>query len=158
MIRPFAAFPALLAFLGLLFVAGPALAAADGLVMKKSAHSVEATLDRLQAALESKGLTIFARVDHGAGAESAGLDLAPTQLLIFGNPKLGTPLMQAGRSVAIDLPQKALAFEDADGQVWLAYNDPTYLARRHDLEGVDDVLAKIAGALETFSGKAVEGE
>lgn len=154
--RPRASLPAVVALFCLFLVGNPAFAEAEGLVMKKSAHSVGNTLDRLQSVLESKGLTIFTRVDHGGGAEAAGLELGPTQLLIFGNPKLGTPLMQAERSVAIELPQKAVAYEDANGQVWLVYNDPRYLARRHGLEGVDDVLAKIAQALDAFSEEAVK--
>ncbi len=128
--------------------------AADGLVVKPSNHSVEETIDRLQAALEEKGLTIFARVDHQAGAEAAGLDLPPTQLLIFGNPKLGTPLMTAAPTTAIDLPQKALAYEDADGQVHLVYNDIGYLQARHGIEGRDEVIGKIRGALGNFTDAA----
>jgi len=130
--------------------------AADGVVVKKSNHSVGETIDRLAAVLTAKGLTIFARVDHEAGAGKAGLDLRPTVVLIFGNPKLGTPLMQAAPSTAIDLPQKALAYEDEAGDVYLLYNDPAYLAARHGIAGRDAVLKKIAGALDKFTDAAVE--
>jgi len=139
-------------------VAAPAHAGsgADGLIEMKSQHSVETTLDRLAEMLESKGLTVFARVDHRENARGADLDLPPTQVLIFGNPKLGTPLMQAQRSVAIDLPQKALAYEDAEGQVWLAYNDPVHLAERHGITSREKIREKIAGALRTFAEKATQ--
>jgi uncharacterized protein (DUF302 family) len=130
--------------------------AAEGLVVKPSNYSVQETLDRLQAALEEKGLKIFGRVDHQAGAEGAGLELRPTQVLIFGNPKLGTPLMTSAQTVAIDLPQKALAYEDENGQVHLVYNDVGYLQARHGVEGRDEVLAKIRGALNNFTDAAVK--
>jgi uncharacterized protein (DUF302 family) len=129
---------------------------ADGVVVKKSNHSVGETIDRLEAILTGKGLTVFARIDHQAGADKAGLDLRPTTLLIFGNPKLGTPLMQSAPTAAIDLPQKALAYEDAAGDVYLLYNDPAYLAARHGIAGRDAVLNKIAGALDKFTDAAVE--
>jgi uncharacterized protein (DUF302 family) len=129
---------------------------ADGVVVKKSNHPVGETIDRLAAILTAKGLTIVARIDHAAGASKAGLDLRPTAVLIFGNPKLGTPLMQAAPTVAIDLPQKALAYEDAAGDVYLLYNDPAYLAARHGIAGRDAVLKKIAGALDRFTDAAVE--
>ncbi len=137
-------------------LAAPAQAGPDGLIMKRSQHSVGETLDRLETALKAKGLTIFARVDHAAGAAKADLDLPPTQLLIFGNPRLGTPLMQSNRTVAIDLPQKALAFEDAEGQVWLAYNDPEHLAARHDITDRQAIRDKIAKALDAFTDKATQ--
>ncbi len=141
-----------------LALAAPAHAEGDGMITMKSEHGVAATLDRLAEVLKANGLTVFARVDHRANAKGADLDLPPTQVLIFGNPKLGTPLMQAGRSVAIDLPQKALAYEDGDGRVWLAYNDPAYLAQRHGITGRTKVRGKIAGALETMMTKAAQGE
>ncbi|MBQ0832626.1 DUF302 domain-containing protein [Marinobacter sp.] len=128
--------------------------AADGLIAVKSNHSVVATADKLEAVLNDKGMTIMNRINHGAGAESAGLELRPTELVIFGNPKVGTPLMQCVQSVAIDLPQKALIWEDENGQVWLGYNDPAYLKARHGIEGCDAVLAKVSGALATFAEAA----
>ena len=130
--------------------------AAEGLVVKPSNYSVAETIDRLAAALESKGLTIFARIDHQAGAAGADLELPPTQVLIFGNPKLGTPLMSAAPTTAIDLPQKALAYEDGSGKVYLAYNDIGYLQARHGIEGRDEVIAKIRGALGNFTDAATK--
>jgi len=130
--------------------------AAEGLVVKPSNYSVQETMDRLEAALTDKGLTIFGRVDHQAGAEKAGLELAPTQVLIFGNPKLGTPLMAGAPTTAIDLPQKALAYEDADGKVFLAYNDIGYLQARHGIEGPEKVIETIRGALGNFTDAATK--
>lgn len=130
--------------------------AAEGMIVKQSNHSAAETIDRLETALSEAGLTIFARIDHAAGAEGAGLSLRPTVVLIFGNPNLGTPLMNSAPTVAIDLPQKALAYEDENGDVFLAYNDPTYLAERHGLEGQEEVLARITGALGNFTDAAVE--
>ncbi len=130
--------------------------AAEGMIVKESNHSVTETIDRLESALSEAGLTIFARIDHAAGAESAGLSLRPTMVLIFGNPNLGTPLMNSAPTVAIDLPQKALAYEDENGDVFLAYNDPAYLAERHGLEGQDEVLARITGALGNFTDAATQ--
>lgn len=133
----------------------PAMAESDGMIRKQSAHGVYATIDRLKTILEEKGLTIFADIDHSAGAKRAGLELRPTRMLIFGNPKLGTPLMQASATAAIDLPQKAVAFRDEEGKVWLVYNDPAYLKSRHGIEGRDEVLKKITGALGNFTDAAV---
>ncbi len=128
--------------------------AGEGLIKVKSAHSVDDTANKLESVLKSKGMNVFGRVNHAAGAEKAGLELKPTEVVIFGNPKVGTPLMQCTRTVAIDLPQKALVWEDDDGQVWLAYNDPAYLAQRHGIEGCDEVLKKVSGALGKFAAAA----
>lgn len=128
--------------------------AADGLVTVKSSHDVATTMDKLQAVVESKGMTVFGRVDHTAGAAKADIELRPTQVLIFGNPKVGSPLMNCSQSIAIDLPQKALVWEDENGDVWLGYNDPTYLKSRHATEGCDEVFAKVTGALAKFSAAA----
>lgn len=133
-----------------------AAVAAEGLVVKPSNHSVSETIDRLQAILEEKGLKIFGRVDHQAGATGADLELRPTEVLLFGNPKLGTPLMTGSQTTAIDLPQKALAYEDEDGNVYLAYNDVGYLMWRHGIEGRDEVLNKIKGALGKFTDAATK--
>lgn len=130
--------------------------AAEGLVVKPSNHSVSETIDRLQAILEEKGLKIFGRVDHQAGAKAADLDLRPTEVLMFGNPKLGTPLMTSAQTVAIDLPQKALAYEDENGKVFLSYNDPGYLVARHGIKDRDEVLNKIRGALGKFTDAATK--
>jgi uncharacterized protein (DUF302 family) len=105
----------------------------DGLVRVESIHSVAETGDRLEDLLRNKGITVFTRIDHGAGATSVELDLRPTEVIIFGNPQVGTPLMQCNQAVGIDLPLKALIWQDGEGKVWLAYNDPEYLAIRHDL-------------------------
>jgi uncharacterized protein (DUF302 family) len=117
--------------------------AGDGIVSKESKYSVPETLDRVDALLQSKGIKIFVRVDHSGEAEKAGLKMPPTQLLIFGNPKGGTPVMLAAPTAAIDLPLKALAWQDADGKVWLSYNDPEYLKKRYGL--TDDQIKTIAG-------------
>ena len=127
-----------------------------GLVSVKSAHDVATTADKLETVLKSKGMNVFGRVNHAAGAEKAGLSLRPTEVVIFGNRKVGTPLMNCAQSVAIDLPQKALIWEDDAGQVWLAYNDPAYLAERHKIEGCDEVLKKVTGALANFAAAATK--
>src|ERR1700755_14165 len=105
----------------------------NGLVSVQSRVSAQETLDRILAALATRKLTVFARIDHAAGAASVGLPLRPTELVIFGNPKGGTALMQDRQSSAIDLPLKALIWEDADGKAWFTYNDPAWIAERHDL-------------------------
>lgn len=128
--------------------------AENGLISIKSAHDVPLTADRLEQKLKAKGMTVFARIDHASAAWEQSLKLRPTQLVIFGNPKVGTPLMQCAQSVAIDLPQKALIWEDAEGEVWLSYNDPAYLKQRHSISGCDEVLNKISNALATFANAA----
>ncbi|MBT8440062.1 MAG: DUF302 domain-containing protein [Gammaproteobacteria bacterium] len=128
----------------------------DGVVRVKSMHSVSVTIDKLESALKNKGMTIFKRVSHSAGAAKVGLELRPTELMIFGNPKVGSPLMQCQQLAALDLPQKALVYEDEKGQVWLAYNDPKYIANRHNVSGCDDVVNKIANALNNFSRAATQ--
>jgi uncharacterized protein (DUF302 family) len=115
----------------------------EGVISKPSKYSVQETLHRLETILESKGIKIFALVDHSGEAEKAGLKMPPTQLLIFGNPKGGTPVMLASPTAAIDLPWKALAWQDANGQVWLSYNDATYIQRRFGLS--DDVMKPLVG-------------
>ena len=144
-------------FLTLGLVAGLSAAAAqtstpevDGLVTRESPHDVAGTVARLEGALEANGLTVVATVDHSANAASAGLELPPTYLVIFGNPNAGTPLMQASRTIGIDLPQKMLVWEDA-GIVYVAYNDPAYLAERHGLEqggGITNIAAALSGLAE----------
>jgi len=123
------------------------------MIVKESARSVSETIDTLQAALEEKGIAIVGRVDHQANAKKAGLELPPTMLLIFGNPKLGTPLMQANRRIGIDLPMKALAWE-ADGKVYLAYTDPQELKDRHDIDDKDEIFDQMSKALGAFTDKA----
>jgi uncharacterized protein (DUF302 family) len=112
----------------------------NGIISQPSPYSVPETIDRLAAILQAKGITIFARIDQQAEAEKVGLNLCPTQLLLFGNPQAGTPLMVAEPTIALDLPLKALAWE-ADGKVWLSYNDPNYLKQRFSLS--DDLVKNI---------------
>lgn len=131
------------------------LAYADnGLVNVKSPYSVKKTADRLENVLKEKGMTVFTRINHSEGAKKVGMDLPATELIIFGNPKVGTPLMNCNRTVAIDLPQKALIWEDENGQVWLSYNDPQYLAKRHDLSECMEIIKKVEKALSNFSKAA----
>jgi uncharacterized protein (DUF302 family) len=129
---------------------------ANGIIKIKSTHSVTETINKLEAVLTNKGMTIFKRVNHTAGAEKAGLQLRPTELLIFGNPKVGTPLMLCSQTAALDLPQKALAYEDENGQVWLTYNDPTYMAKRHNTKDCDAAVQKVTNALAKFTKIATE--
>jgi uncharacterized protein (DUF302 family) len=117
--------------------------AGEGIISKESKYSVPETLDRVDALLRSKGIKIFVRVDHSGEAEKIGLKMPPTQLLIFGNPKGGTPVMLAAPTAAIDLPLKALAWQDGDGKVWLSYNDPEYLKKRYGLTA--EQIKTIAG-------------
>lgn len=128
----------------------------NGIITIKSSHNVSETIDTLEAVLTKKGMTIFKRVNHTAGAEKVGLTLRPTELLIFGNPKVGTPLMFCSQTAALDLPQKALAYEDEKGQVWLAYNDPAYMAQRHDIKGCAEAVQKVSNALAKFASVATE--
>jgi len=131
------------------------LAYADnGLIDVKSSYAVQKTADRLETALKAKGMTIFARINHSEGAKKAGIDLPATELIIFGNPKVGSPLMQCNRTVGIDLPQKALIWKDGNGQVWLSYNDPQYLAKRHGLSECVQVIQKVEKALSNFAKAA----
>lgn len=127
----------------------------NGLVTIASQHDVRETIDRLKADIEAKGMTVFARIDHAAGATAAGMALRPTELLIFGSAKAGTPLMQAQQAIGIDLPLKALAWEDATGTVWLTYNDPAWLAARHDIGATSTaVTTAMAGALKALTAQA----
>lgn len=143
----------LLTFTSLFFFV--TLASADnGLISIKSSHDVKGTADRLENTLREKGMTVFMRINHAEGAQRVGKKLRPTELLIFGNPKVGTPLMQCNQSAAIDLPQKALVWEDEVGQVWLSYNDPKYLANRHGIKECVDIIKKIEKALSNFANTA----
>ena len=124
----------------------------NGLITITSNHSVKETLDRLEASLRGNGVTVFARIDHAAGAASVDMTLPPTELIVFGQPQAGTPLMQARQSIGIDLPLKMLAWQDSNGKNWLAYNDIAWLAKRHGLgedlapavSGIAKALAKLA--------------
>jgi uncharacterized protein (DUF302 family) len=126
----------------------------NGIISIKSSHDVKTTVDRLDNILREKGMTVFIRINHAEGAQKVGKKLRPTELIIFGNPKVGTPLMQCGQSVAIDLPQKALIWQDESGQVWLSYNDPKYLASRHSIKECTEIIKKIEKALGNFARMA----
>jgi uncharacterized protein (DUF302 family) len=130
----------------------------DGLITVPSSHPAARTLDRLAAAVAAAGLQVFARIDHAAGAADSGLDLRPTQLLIFGQARGGTPLMQQAQTAGIDLPLKALAWTGADGQTWLSYNDPAWIAQRHQLgEASTAAVHALTGALAKLAAAATSG-
>lgn len=132
--------------------------AADGLVTSLSAFGPEETMNRFEAEVRARGMTVFAHIDHAAGATAAGLPLRPTDLLIFGAAKGGTPLMQAAQTIGIDLPLKALVWQDETGAIFLSYNDPAYLARRHGLgDGVKSVVEIMSTALKAIANKATTG-
>jgi len=122
----------------------------------KSTHSVGDTLNKLEEILVAKGMNVFARIDHAAAATKAGMELRPTELIIFGNPEIGTKLMNSSQSIAIDLPLKMLGWQDADGTVWLSYNNPEFLKNRHATEGCDQIFEKVAGALSNFAEAATQ--
>ena len=126
----------------------------DNYVTKKSPYSVDKTLDRLEKVLKSKGITIFTRVNHVGGAKRVGIPMNDTKLLIFGNPKMGTPLMNENIMMGLDLPMKALAWKDAKGQVWLSYLKPSVLQQRHSLK-TQAIINKMTGALNKFTSAAV---
>ena len=128
--------------------------AADGLVSVKSTRSAKETMDRLDDAVKQRGLVVFARIDHAAGATKIGKTLRPTEVLIFGNPQGGTPFMECAQTVGIDLPLKALVWQDASGQVWLGYNDPAYLAQRHAVPDCA-VAANLTKALSGIAAAVV---
>jgi uncharacterized protein (DUF302 family) len=129
--------------------------AADGLTTIRSSNGPAETMKRLAAEVRAKGMTVFAHVDHAAGAVQAGLSLRPTDLLIFGNAKGGTPLIQAVQTIGIDLPLKALVWQDASGTTWLSYNDPNWLAKRHGLgREADASVHAIAAALDSVAKAA----
>lgn len=128
--------------------------AADGLVALKSPHSPKVTMDRLEDIVKQRGLNVFARIDHAAGAARIGKTLRPTEVLIFGNPQGGTPFMECAQSVGIDLPLKALVWEDASSQAWLGYNDPAFLAKRHSVPDCP-VVENLRKALSGLAAAAV---
>jgi len=129
--------------------------AADGLIEVASTRNVSDTADRLVQQIEQRGLRVFSRIDHAAGAASIGASLRPTQLLIFGNPQGGTPFMQCAQTVGIDLPLKALVWEDESGRVWVGYNDPAFIASRHAVADCP-VAANMRRALDDIVAKALE--
>lgn len=129
--------------------------AVRGLTTIKSSHGPRDTMNRLEAAVKARSMTVFARIDHSAGAAAAGLSLNPTELLIFGNARGGTPLMQTAQTIGIDLPLKALVWQDASGSTWLSYNDPAWLAQRHGLSGTEVPIGNLTGALDAVAKAAV---
>jgi len=130
--------------------------AADGLTTLRSSYGPKDTMTRLEAEVKARGMTVFARIDHAAGAAGAGLSLRPTELLIFGNAKAGTPLMQTVQTTGIDLPLKALVWEDASGATWLSYNDPAWLAQRHEVAGeTETVIGMMSKALDAVAQAAI---
>ncbi|MGI1998462.1 DUF302 domain-containing protein [Shewanella frigidimarina] len=125
--------------------------AVESLITVESHYSAKETADRFESIIKDKGFTVFARIDHQKNAAGVNLTLKPTEVIIFGNPNIGTQLMQCNQLVAIDLPQKVLVSEDADNKVWLSYNNPQYIKQRHSITGCDEVINKISGALNTLS-------
>jgi uncharacterized protein (DUF302 family) len=131
--------------------------AAQGLTTIKSSHGPQETMNRLDAAVKAKGMTVFARIDHSVGASAVGLSLNPTEVLIFGNAKGGTPLMQSAQTIGIDLPLKALVWQDASGDTWLSYNDPAWLAKRHGLDGTEAPIGNLTATLDAVAKVAAVG-
>src|SRR5215471_5886717 len=128
----------------------------DGLISILSRFGPKETMDRLEAQVKAKGFVVFARIDHAAGAAAVGMSLRPTEVLIFGNARGGTPLMQAGQSIGIDLPLKALVHEDEAGKVWLSYNDRSWIAQRHGLSAaVAANVQAMASALDALAKQAI---
>jgi uncharacterized protein (DUF302 family) len=144
--------PALVVSLPILF-ATPTISAAgeDPLITKTSPHDVPTTVQRLEAAVNSRGATVVAKIDHAAAAEASGLSLRPTVLVLFGNPKLGTPLMQSEQTAGLDLPLRVLVWQDADGATQVGYTSPDLIATRHGITDRPEVVEKIAGALTAIA-------
>ena len=128
----------------------------NGMLNIQSPYSVKETTDKLETILIEKGMNIFNRVSHSEGAAAVGMPIRDTQILLFGNPKLGSVLMTCQQTVAIDLPQKALVWEDSSTNVWVSYNDPQYLKQRHGMVGCDEMIVKISAALPAMIKMAVE--
>src|SRR5213595_1709410 len=129
----------------------------EGLTSIRSRFSPKETMDRLEAEVRAKGMTVFARIDHAAGAAEVGLTLRPTELIIFGNARGGTPLMQSVQTVGIDLPLKALVWEDAGGETWLSYNEPAWIAERHGIINSQPIIGNLTAALKAFSTNVANG-
>ncbi|MCV3272592.1 DUF302 domain-containing protein [Roseobacter sinensis] len=143
---------------GLLGLATASTAWAADMIHKTSPHSVAETIDRLAAAVEGAGATVFARVDHAAGAANVEMELRPTQMLMFGNPKLGTPAMLDGQSAGLDLPLRVVAYEDAEGVVHVVYHDPASFAAAHDLPADAQYIQMMTGALDKLTTAATAAE
>ncbi|MEN8264458.1 MAG: DUF302 domain-containing protein [Nitrospirota bacterium] len=143
----------LLTIMLVLIMSAPAYAD-EGMINVESSFGVEETGDRLNNVLKEKGMTIFNRVKHSDAAKNVGVELRETELIIFGNPKVGSPLMKCKQSVAIDLPQKVLIWKDSEGKVWISYNNPGYLKKRHNISNCEEVISKIEKALAGISKAA----
>lgn len=141
------------AALAVLSVSG--IAKADTMITKTSPHSVAQTIDNLEAAVEGAGAKVFARIDHAAGAESVDMELRPTQMLMFGNPKLGTPAMQAAQTIGLDLPLRVLAYQAEDGSVVVTYQNPSAMAEAHGAKADAKVFKMMSGALNKLTDKAI---
>ena len=126
----------------------------EGLTTIASDFGPKETMDRLETEIRTKGMEVFARIDHAAGATEVGLSLRPTELIIFGNARGGTPLMQSEQTIGIDLPLKALVWEDAAGKTWISYNDPSWIARRHGVRNAEQLVSKIGTALSAMASKS----
>ena len=143
----------ILTILVVLIMSVPAYAV-EGMIDVKSSFGVKETGDRLENVLKEKGMTIFNRVKHSDAAKNVGVELRETELIIFGNPKVGSPLIKCEQSVAIDLPQKALIWKDSEGKVWISYNNPRYLEKRHTISNCEEVISKIEKALAGITNAA----
>lgn len=130
--------------------------AEQGVTKVASTHAVKETADKFVTIAQENGLNVFARINHQENAAKVDMTLRPTEVIIFGNPKVGTPLMLCAQEVAIDLPQKVLVYEDVEGKTWLAYNDPMYLKQRHNMQGCDEVLNKVSGVLGNLTNAAAK--
>jgi len=126
-----------------------------GLTTIKSHRGARETMNRLEEAVKARGMTVFARIDHAAGASAVGMPLNPTEVLIFGNARGGTPLMQSVPTIGIDLPLKALVWQDASGETWLSFNDPAWLAQRHGLSGAETAVGNLTTALNALAKVAI---
>jgi uncharacterized protein (DUF302 family) len=147
---------AAIALMGLATFTQSAAWAADGLIVKDSDFGVTKTIDRLGIALERKGIKVFKRINHARGVKSVGMDLAPSEVILFGTPKIGTPLMQSNPMIGLDLPLKALAWTAADGSVKLGYTDPAWLAARYGITDKAKVFKMMTGALNKFTDMATK--
>lgn len=142
--------------LSLLFLLSSSLQAGEGVIRLASEYTVQETADRLVSVIESKGARVFLRVDHAAGAKSVGRKLNNTELVVFGNPKLGSALMACSQDMGIDLPMKVLITQDDTGKTWLSYNDVAYLAKRHEVSGCDGPVNKANAVLQGITAKAIQ--
>jgi len=130
----------------------------EGLTTIPSRFGPKETMDRLVAEISAKGMSVFARIDHAAGAAQVGLTLRPTELIIFGNARGGTPLMQSAQTVGIDLPLKALVWQDAAGKTWLSFNEPSWIVQRHHVTSAEQVVSKMTDMLSAILGKAADAD